>query len=49
MTLRMPYTSAHPDPGEEVMAMDDVDVDVHVRDRSLKNTSNRWERMSRDE
>lgn len=47
MNLRMPCTSAHP--GEEVMAMDDVDVDVHVGYRSQRFTSNRRERMSRDE
>lgn len=46
MNLLMPCTGAHPAPGEEVMAMDDVDVNVSPE--SVNSTSNLEERMSRD-
>jgi hypothetical protein len=46
MNLLMPCTDAHPAPGKEVMAMDDVDVNVSRE--SVNSTSNLEERMSRD-
>ena len=46
MNLLIPYADAHPAPGEEVMAMDDVDVNVGLE--SVNSTSNLEERMSRD-
>ena len=46
MNLLMPCSDAHPPPGKEVMAMDDVDVNVSLE--SVSNTSNLEERMSRD-
>jgi hypothetical protein len=46
MNSLMPGTSAHPEPGEEVMAMDDVDVDVDVRTPSIGSVS--ISRISRD-
>jgi len=44
MNLMVPYTRAHPAAGEEVMAMDEVDVNVCCA--SVENTFNRKERMS---
>ena len=44
MKLTMACTQAHPAPGEEVMAMDDVDVNVYQA--SVEYTSDRRERMS---
>jgi hypothetical protein len=46
MNLLMPCTDAHPTPGKEVMAMDDVDVNVGLE--SVNSTSNLEERMSTD-
>ena len=46
MNSLMPCIDAHPAPGEEVMAMDDVDV--NVGSESVNSTSNLEERMSRD-
>jgi hypothetical protein len=43
MNLDMAYIGAHPAPGEEVMGMDDVDVDV--RRLSVNKTSAERERM----
>jgi hypothetical protein len=37
---------AHPGQGEEVTAMDDVDVDVGVGAGSVGGVSDLWERMS---
>ena len=44
MNLIMPYIRAHPAAGEEVIAMDDVDVNVCYA--SVENTSDGKERMS---
>lgn len=46
MNTLLPRSDAHPAPGEEVMAMDDVDV--NVGSESVNRTSNLEERMSRD-
>lgn len=46
MNLTTPRIETHPDPREEVMAMDDVDV--NVGSESVNSTSNLEERMSRD-
>lgn len=43
MDLQMSRIHAHPAPGKEVVAMDDVDV--HVFDTSLGSTSAPKERM----
>jgi hypothetical protein len=44
--LRIAVTGAHPAPGEEVMAMDDVDVDVDVTSMPIDRTSITKERVS---
>ena len=43
MSLVMTTSGAHPEPREEVMAMDDVDVNVGCE--SVNNTSDLRERM----
>jgi len=47
MNLTMPCMGAHPAPGEEVMVMDDVDVNVCRV--SVSSISHRKERMGKDE
>ncbi len=46
MNQIMPLPGAHPAPGEEVMAMDDVEVDVVVCRVSINSTSDLRERGS---
>ncbi len=47
MNLTTPRIETHPDPREEVMAMDDVDVDVTTV--SIGSTSKRKERMGNND
>jgi hypothetical protein len=47
MNLTMPRMGAHPTPGEEVMVMDDVDVNVCRR--SVSSISQPKERMGKNE
>ena len=47
MNSTMPCMGAHPAPGEEVMVMDDVDVNVCRV--SVSSISHRKERMGKDE
>jgi len=47
MAVTMARSDAHPDPGEEVRAMDDVDVNVCYR--SITDTSEQKERVGNHE
>ncbi len=47
MNLTMPCMDAHPAPGEEVMVMDDVDVNVCLG--SISSISHLKERTGKDE
>jgi hypothetical protein len=49
MQQRGPAREAHPPLGKEVMAVDDVDVDVRVFCRSIDITSEEKEGMGEDE